>query len=126
MDRRVVGDTPGRERATMRRSPQPDHVKNGDLGVGRCLLLDEGDAPGDVETGHCGDICVSKRNDAALDVPQPADETQQAGFSRTVRSKQAERPAGCHLDADAVDDHCAAGRPMDVTDGNAQTGLLAL
>ena len=93
----------------MGRASQAHHVENGHLRVRRCLLLDEGDAAGNIETGQCGDICISQRNDTAPDVAQPADETQEAGFARPVGAKQAKRLAGCHVDADAVDDHRAAG-----------------
>jgi hypothetical protein len=110
----------------MRRSPEADNILYRKLRIGCRLLFDQCDTLGNLATRHCTDIAFAQSDDAAPDLPQPADKTQKARLARAIGSEQTKRLARRNIKADAIDDHCAAGAPGDVAHRYAHTGLLAL
>ncbi len=115
-DRGIVIGCPGGEEAAMRRAAEADDIAHCELRIRRRLLLDESDAAGKDGARKAGDIIVAEADDAGSDLPQPADQAQQAGFAGAVRAEQAEHLALFDRYADAIDDDGIAGGIGDLVD----------
>ncbi|MNE06109.1 hypothetical protein D3C80_986900 [compost metagenome] len=75
------------------------------------MLFDDGDTAGKLASAEAGNLAVVEHDVAVCRGPETRQETDERGFSRSVRPDQPERLAWLDRDRNAIDDDLSAGKP---------------
>ncbi|MNE93443.1 hypothetical protein D3C80_1912960 [compost metagenome] len=98
----------------MRCASELHDIHHAHLNLSAGLLLDKGCISGNLRLRQGCYIFTTKRDYTALHLADTADQSQQAGLSRTIWPKQSKRRARCSIKGNTIDDETATRGPMNI------------